>query len=164
MVEAKQGNIDIEFFKNIIQYQYVGFGCGGSTEIFGWIIKFLYRQEEKCSRYKKEEFEIPLFIKLEEKKFKIQQKDTPEDSRWIDCMDIREFSKLSSQMLIVPFKVKYEDLIRNICKEFDMKYKIGFIGCEQNEKSEVYPVQGWIVSLGAEEEEEEHIKKDFYEI
>ena len=34
-----------------------------------------------------------------------------------------------------------------------MKYKVGFIGCDQNKKSEVYPVQGWIVSLGAEEEE-----------
>ena len=44
-----------------------------------------------------------------------------------------------------------------------MKYKVGFIGCDQNKKSEVYPAQGWIVSLGAEEEEE-HIKKDFYEL
>ena len=94
-----------------------------------------------------------------------------EDSRWIKdelirfyCMDISEFSELSSQMLIVPFKVIYEDKARNIYEEFDMKYKVGFIGCDQNEKSEVYPVQGWIVSLGAEEEEEEHIKKDFYEI
>ena len=43
-----------------------------------------------------------------------------------------------------------------------MKYKVGFIGCDQNKKSEVYPVQGWIVSLGAEEEE--HIEKDFYEL
>ena len=85
----------------------------------------------------------------------------PEDSGLIKdelikfyCMDISEFSELSSQMLIVPFKVIYEDNARNISKEFDMKYKVGFIGCEQNEKSEVYPVQGWIVSLGAEEEEE----------
>ena len=53
MVEAKQGNIDIEFFKNIIQHQHVGFGCGGSTEIYGWIIKFLYRREKKCPIYKK---------------------------------------------------------------------------------------------------------------
>ena len=77
-------------------------------------------------------------------------------------MDISEFSELSSQMLIVPFKVIYEDKARNIYEEFDMKYKVGFIGCDQNEKSEVYPVQGWIVSLGAEEEE--HIEKDFYEL
>ena len=94
-----------------------------------------------------------------------------EDSRLIkdelinfDYMDISEFSELSSQMLIVPFKVIYEDKARNIYEEFDMKYKVGFIGCDQNEKSEVYPVQGWIVSLGAEEEKpyrEEHPFKYF---
>ena len=170
MVEAKQGNIDIEFFKNIIQYQYVGLVCGGSTEIFGWIIKFLYRQEQKCSN-KEEESRFRFFSEEDEKKFKIQQKKMPEDSRLIKdelikfyCMDISEFSKLSSQMLIVPFKVKYEDKTRNIYKEYDMKYKLGFIGCDQNEKSEVYPVQGWIVSLGAEEEKpyrEEHPFKYF---
>ena len=27
-----------------------------------------------------------------------------------------------------------------------MKYKVGFIGCNQNQKKEVYPVTGWIVS------------------
>ena len=82
-----------------------------------------------------------------------------EDSRLIKyelikfyCMDISEFSELSSQMLIVPFKVKYEDKTRNIYKEYDMIYKVGFIGCDQIENSEVYPVQGWIVSLGADEE------------
>ena len=94
-----------------------------------------------------------------------------EDSRLIkdelinfDYMDINEFSELSSQMLIVPFKVIYEDKDRNIYEKFDMKYKVGFIGCDQNEKSEVYPVQGWIVSLGAEEEKpyrEEHPFKYF---
>ena len=160
MVEAKQGNIDIEFFKNIIQYQYKSDGiCGGFKQIFGWIIKFLYRQEKKYSIYKEEESVFRFFSEEDEKKFKSKEKVMPEDSRWIkdelikfDCMDIKEFSELSSQMLIVPFKVIYEDKARNIYKEYDMKYKVGFIGCDQNEKSEVYPVQGWIVSLGAEEE------------
>ena len=108
MLEAKQGNIDIEFFKNIIRYEYISFGCGGNTDIYGWIIKFLIRKE----------------------------KDIIEDR-----MNIKEFNSLASQMLIVPFKVIYNE------EEFDMKYKVGFIGCGQNEKSEVYPVQGWIVSL-----------------
>jgi len=27
-----------------------------------------------------------------------------------------------------------------------MKYKVGFIGCNQNQNKEVYPVTGWIVS------------------
>ena len=35
-----------------------------------------------------------------------------------------------------------------------MKYKVGFIGCDQNDKDEVYPVQGWIVSSSIEEERE----------
>jgi hypothetical protein len=161
MVEAKQGNIDIEFFKNIIQYQFVGLGCGGSTKIFGWIIKFLYRQEKKYSRYMEKEIENPFETEEENKENdKIQEHIMLEDLRGFgpilkqeDCMDIKEFSKLSSQMLIVPFKLIYEDPTRNISEKFDMKYKVGFIGCEQNEKSEVYPVQGWIVSLGAEEEE-----------
>ena len=61
-------------------------------------------------------------------------------------MNIEEFSSLASQMLIVPFKVIYEDKTRNIKEEFDMKYKVGFIGCEKKEKNEVYPVQGWIIS------------------
>ena len=33
-----------------------------------------------------------------------------------------------------------------------MKYQVGFIGCDQNEKKEVSPVQGWIVSPSSEEE------------
>jgi hypothetical protein len=145
LVEAKKGNIDIEFFKNIIQYQYKSDGiCGGFKQIFGWIIKFLYRQEKKCSRFKKDKIPRSFHIKKENK-----EKDIIED-----CMDIKEFNSLASQMLIVPFKVIYEDKTSNIKEEFDMKYKVGFIGCGQNEKSEVYPVQGWIVYLGAEEEKE----------
>ena len=35
-----------------------------------------------------------------------------------------------------------------------MKYLVGFIGCDQNERGEVYPVQGWIVSPSIEEERE----------
>jgi len=63
-------------------------------------------------------------------------------------MDIKKFGKLASQMLIVPFKVIYDSGL-----EYDMIYKVGFIGCDQNEKNEVYSIQGWIVSLGTEEEE-----------
>ena len=169
MVEAKQGNIDIEFFKNIIQYQFVGLGCGGSTKIFGWIIKFLYRQEKKYSRYKEKEIENPFETEEENKENDIiQEHIMPDDLTGFgailkqeDCMGVREFSELSSQMLIVPFKLIYEDPTRNISEKFDMKYKVGFIGCEQNEKSEVYPIQGWIVSLGAEEEEEKPYRETF---
>ena len=139
MVEAKQGNIDIEFFKNIIRYEYISFGCGGNTDIYGWIIKFLFRQEKKSSRLNKGIFPIKIDIIKE-----IIEKE--EEDKIEDYMNIEEFSSLASQMLIVPFKVIYEDKARNIKEEFDMKYKVGFIGCDQNEKNEVYPVQGWIIS------------------
>ena len=33
-----------------------------------------------------------------------------------------------------------------------MKYKVGFIGCDQNAKKEVFPVQGWLVSPITEKE------------
>ena len=36
-----------------------------------------------------------------------------------------------------------------------MKYKVGFIGCNKNDKNEVYPVTGWIVSPDTKEEKEE---------
>ena len=51
-------------------------------------------------------------------------------------------------MIIVPYKLINEDTK----EEFDMKYKVGFIGCDQNDKDEVYPVQGWIASPSNEEE------------
>ena len=57
-------------------------------------------------------------------------------------------------MINVPFKL----IDYSIRKEYDMEYKVGFIGCDQNEKDEVYPVQGWIFSPDTEKEE---LKKGF---
>ena len=51
-------------------------------------------------------------------------------------------------MLIVPFTIK--DLVHN--KEYLMKYQVGFVGCDQNDKNEIYPVQGWLVSPSSEKE------------
>ena len=45
-------------------------------------------------------------------------------------------------MLNVPFLI--EEQITG--KTYNMEYKVGFIGCDQNEQKEVFPVQGWIVS------------------
>ena len=53
-------------------------------------------------------------------------------------------------MLVVPFTVVV--LVNK--KEYLMKYKVGFVGCEQNEKYEVSPVQGWFVSPSTKEERE----------
>ncbi len=65
---------------------------------------------------------------------------------------LKYFKKIPSQMLIVPFKIK--DVNGN---EFLMKYKVGFVGCDQNKNLEVYPVTGWIVSPSTEEERNSEI-------
>ena len=67
-----------------------------------------------------------------------------------DSMKVKDFKKLANQMLIVPFTIV--DLVHN--KEYLMKYKVGFVGCEQNEKYEVSPVQGWFVSPSTKDERE----------
>ena len=36
-----------------------------------------------------------------------------------------------------------------------MEYKVGFIGCDQNEQKEVFPVQGWIVTGNKDDDEDE---------
>ena len=68
-----------------------------------------------------------------------------------DSLKVEDFKDLASQMLIVPFKIIE---VQNNNKEYLMKYKVGFVGCDQNEKKEVYPVQGWIVSPSTKEERE----------
>ncbi len=56
-------------------------------------------------------------------------------------LSVDDFDRLPKQMLTVPFKIKDKQN-----REHFMKYTAGVIGCDQNEKNEVYPVTGWIVS------------------
>ena len=63
---------------------------------------------------------------------------------------VENFNKLANQMLVVPFTI--EDEVHK--KTYLMKYKVGFVGCDQNEKKEVVPVQGWFVSPSTKEERE----------
>ena len=44
-------------------------------------------------------------------------------------------------MLIIPFTI-IEEITK---KEYLKNYKVGFIGCDQNDEKEVFPVQGWLV-------------------
>ena len=67
-----------------------------------------------------------------------------------ETMKVKDFKKLASQMLIVPFIIN--DMIHK--KKYEMKYKVGFVGCEQNERDRVSPVQGWIVSPSTKEDKE----------
>ena len=62
-------------------------------------------------------------------------------------------------MLVVPFNIV--DDVHN--KTYNMEYTVGFIGCDQNKKKEVFPVIGWIVSpIVKEEEEEEKEEEDVH--
>ena len=119
MIDAKNGKIDIQFFKNIIQEQetvkMIPKGCGGFARekvnsINGWILKFFayYHNGLKFSG---------------------------------SNIIIEDFNKLANQLLIVPFTIF--DLDNK--KKYEMEYKVGFIGCDQNEEKEVFPVQGWLV-------------------
>ena len=53
-------------------------------------------------------------------------------------------------MLDVPFKIY--DQVNN--KNYMLKYSVGFVGCDQNSKKEVFPVTGWIVSANNEKDED----------
>ena len=135
MIEAKKGNIDIEYFQNIIQEKEEltnhSVGCatvfGKENFISGWILNFF-------SHFI---LDVPSFYDKTYVRF-------TENS-----ISINNIKDLAGQMLNVPFKLKDEET----GKEYDMEYKVGFIGCDQNEKDEVYPVQGWIVSPVTKKEE-----------
>ena len=120
MVEAKEGNIDIEHFKNIIHKRTSEWVYTTSIYLSGWILQFFAYQKEgnKIIPFKDHEIEIEFL------------------------------DKLANQMLIVPFTIIDE----HTKEKYPMKYKVGFIGCDINEKNEVYPIQGWIVSPITEEE------------
>ena len=127
MAEAKEGKIDKEYFKNMIQKEEITqakYGLSGMYEgeekveyLYGWFLEF-FAYDREGDKYGGGKLRV-------------------------DC-----FKELAKQMLIVPFKIV--DLVHN--KEYDMKYDVGFVGCEQNDKKEVYPVQGWIVSPSSEKD------------
>jgi len=52
---------------------------------------------------------------------------------------ISDFELLAEQILKVPF-ILY-DIVNK--KEYNMNFNAGFVGCDQNENKEVFPVQGW---------------------
>ena len=135
MAEAKEGKIDIDYFKNMIQKKEVietEYGPSGMSEyevkydfLSGWFLNFF-------AYYKKARFggHIPRFEE--------------------DSIKVKNFSELANQMLVVPFTI--EDRVHK--KEYLMKYQVGFVGCDQNEKNEVFPVQGWLVSPSTNEDRE----------
>ena len=79
-------------------------------------------------------------------------------------IEIDDFRKLSYQMVKVP--VKIIDKVNK--KEFNGKYEVGFIGCDKNDKNEVFHVKGWIFSIlnkkqNVKENVEENVKENVEE-
>ena len=126
MIEAKEGKVDIDFFKSIVQKKQITENryapSGEEPEdmkvkfISGWILKFFGYLSE---------------IDDETGKLKIFNEEK---------IEIDDFRKLTYQMIKVPIKII--DEVNK--KEYDAKYEVGFIGCDKNEKNEVFPVEGWI--------------------
>ena len=134
MVEAKEGNVDIDYFKNMIQKKEVTeikYPSGIRKYEFkydyisGWFLNFF--------AYLNKNYDDGSAIRFEK-----------------DEIKVKDFKDLASQMLIVPFTI--EDSAHK--KSYEMKYKVGFIGCDQNENKQVFPVQGWIVSPITKEEKD----------
>ena len=128
MIKAKKGNVDTNYFKNIIQnkekteYKPGLSGMGGSDVkvdyISGWFLDFFAYWGSEDN-----------YIPFKEKDIKVEN-----------------FFKFPRQMLTVPFNILDED------NNHEMKYTVGFIGCDQNEKYEVSPITGWIVSPSTKED------------
>lgn len=126
MAEAKEGKIDVEHFKSIIQVK-------EKTEEY-------YRPSAREPDYVKYDYLEGWFLKFFGyylRKYYSRQYDRFEG----DTIKINDFANLAKQMLICPFTVV--EVLTG--KSFEMQYRVGFVGCDQNEKKEVFPVMGWFV-------------------
>ena len=123
MIEAKEGKIDKEYFKNMIQKSELvdekrgasGFKLGEYQvdALSGWFLDFF------------------AYIK--------DEKETHEYKFMETSIKIKDLYRLTNQIIEVPFKL----LITTKNIEYDMNFKAGFAGCDKNENNEVFPVQGW---------------------
>ena len=123
IVEAKEGKMDIEYFKNMIQkkelieikYGLSGFKIGEYqvNALSGWFLQFFSH------------------IQSRDRKKTLEFKD--------ESINISDFELLANQILKVPF-ILYDDVHK---EKYNMNFKAGFVGCDQNENKEVFPVQGW---------------------
>ena len=136
MAEAKEGKIDVDYFKNMIQKKEVIEQKYGPSGIRKYDVKYDYI----CGWF------LNFFAYLNIKNYRDGKIERFQE----DSMKVKKFNELANQMLIVPFVI--EDRVHK--KTYDMKYKVGFVGCDQNEKNEVSPVQGWIVSPSTKEDRE----------
>ena len=135
MVEAKKGNIDVNYFKNIVQDDETTEHVSGLSGIGGYDIKVPLLKG----------WILSFFAYYSEVKYDNRAPRFKEDS-----IKVKDFEKLANQMLSVPFKIVND--IKNIT--YNMKYSVGFIGCDQNKKNEVFPVTGWLVEPSTKDDED----------
>jgi len=121
MIEAKKGNIDNNYFKNFVQNSEIT-----EKRLDGCLFDIYEVKVDFITGW------ILDFFAYDNNGKRFSDKSL-EDSK---------LSNLASQIIIVPFTIIEE----KTQKEYNMKYKVGFFGCDQNKKNEVFPVQGWIVS------------------
>ena len=132
MVETKEGKIDIDYFKNMIQN-------GEVTEME--IAPSGFEEQEVKYDYISGWF-LNFFAYFHRRNIFLRNKE--------DKIKVKDFQHLANQMLIIPFII--DDSVLN--KTYDMKYKVGFVGCDINENKQVFPIQGWIVSPNTKNDED----------
>ena len=131
MIKAKEGSIDNNYFKNIIQLNETTEMIPHSgrpkerrvDEISGWFLNFFAYIKDKDDNV----------IEFKGK-----------------YITVSKFDKLLNQRLTVPFKVSEKGRKKN----YNMCFKVGFIGCDQNNQKEVFPIEGWSVSRQDEDSDE----------
>ena len=123
MIDAKKGKVDNDYFRNIIiRNEVKGNISNGCLPPQDAMLSEITGWILDFFAYEGEEDNLNRF---DDKSLRVQ-----------------DFNRLANQMLTAPFTIK------NITtgKTYEMNYNFGFIGCEQNEKKEVSPVQAWLVS------------------
>ena len=133
MIDAKNGKIDYDYFRDIIKRNEVEGAIynGGCMPPKYAMVSNITGWILDFFGYEKDAYDN--FRRFNDKTLKV-----------------KEFYRMVNQMLTVPFTIK-EELTG---KAYEMNYIVGFIGCDQNEKKEVFPVQAWIVSPSSLNKEE----------
>ena len=121
MIEANKGNIDNNYFKNFVQNNEIT-----EKRRHGCLYNIYKVTVEYITGW------ILDFFAYDNNGKRFSDKS----------LEVSKLSNLASQIITVPFTIIEE----KTQKEYNMKYKVGFFGCDQNKKNEVFPVQGWIVS------------------
>ena len=128
MAKAKEGKVDAGYFKNMVHKREETEKVWGPSGIYEGEFKFDYISG----------WILNFFAYLRNGSVASFKNNKVREDK---------FKYFANQMLVVPFI-----LTDTSGEEYWLKYKVGFFGCEQNEKNEVSPVQGWFVSPMTDED------------